>query len=111
MRRLVVSPPARRAFKSILAHSRKRFGSGIEQRYRWLFVRAFADLRADPARRGVRVVEDGLYLYHLRFSRTGLAPGERIARPRHLIAFRYDDEEVVVLQLLYDGMDLPSRLR
>ncbi len=111
MRRLVVSPPARRAFKSLLAHSRKRFGSGIEQRYRWLFIRAFADLRADPARRGVRPVGNGVHLYHLRHSRNGLAPADRIARPRHLSAFRHDDEAIVIIQLLYDGMDLPERLR
>lgn len=110
MRHLVVSAAARRAFKDILAYSRKRFGPGIEDRYRWLFVRAFADLRADPARRGVRAVGSGLYLYNLRSSRTGIAPPDRIARPRHLIVFRYDDETIEVVRLLYDGMDLPRRL-
>ncbi len=111
MRRLVVSPPARRAFKSILAQSRKRFGFEIEQRYRWLFIRAFADLRADPARRSVRAVGNGVLLYHLRHSRNGLASADRIARPRHLIAFRHDEEEIVIIQLLYDGMDLSARLQ
>ncbi len=110
MRRLVVAPAARRAFKYILAYSRRRFGSGIEQRYRWLFIRAFADLRAEPTRRGVRTVGEGLHLYHLRHSRSALAPPDRIARPRHLIVFRYDDAQVVIVQLLYDGMDLPGRL-
>jgi len=110
VRHLVVSAVARRAFKDILAHSRKRFGPGIEDRYRRLFVRAFADLRADPGRRGVRTFGGGLHLYHLRSSRTGIAPPDRIARPRHLIVFRYDDETVEILRLLYDGMDIPAQL-
>jgi hypothetical protein len=56
-------------------------------------------------------VGNGVHLYHLRHSRNGLAPADRIARPRHLSAFRHDDEAIVIIQLLYDGMDLPERLR
>ena len=66
MRQIVVGVQARRDFKAILAHSRRRFGTEREQRYRWLFVRAFADLRDNPARHGSQPIDDGRYLYHLK---------------------------------------------
>jgi plasmid stabilization system protein ParE len=111
VRRLVVAPPARRAFKDILAHSRERFGPEIEDRYRRLFIRALADLRQDPGRRGVRHIGDDLCLYHLRFSRLAIAPPDRIGRPRHLIAFRFDSGQVTILYLLHERMNFPDRLR
>lgn len=111
MRQIVVGVQARRDFKAILAHSRRRFGTEREQRYRWLFVRAFADLRDNPARHGSQPIDDGRYLYHLKYSREGVAASDRVARPRHLIVFRFDDHRIEILALLHDAMDLPSRLR
>jgi plasmid stabilization system protein ParE len=111
VRQIVVAPQARRDFKSLLAHSRVRFGPEREQRYRALCVRAFVDLRDAPDRRGAKAIGDGRYLYPLRFSRNAMAGSDRVARPRHVIVYRFDDAQLQILALLHEAMDLPTRLR
>ena len=110
MRRLVLTSPAHRAFKDILRHSRDRFGDVVRDRYLRLLIRAFADLRADPQRRGVQSGPGRLHRYHLRHSRRAIPASDRIARPRHFIVFRFDAETVEVIHLLHEAMDLPARL-
>ena len=110
MRALVVGPKAEVSFRAILRYSREAFGPVIRNRYRLLVEQAFIDLSVDPRRPGVRSLTGGLCLYPLRFSARRVPAPHRIARPRHLIAFRYDDGTVEIVELLYDGMDLPRRL-
>ena len=35
----------------------------------------------------------------------------RVGRPRHVIAFRFDDRTVEIIHLLHDSMDIPARLK
>lgn len=111
MRTLVVGPQAEEEFRAILRHSRQTFGPVIRHRYRLLIEQAWLDLCADPRRAGVKSLPGGLRLYPLRFSARRVPAPHRIARPRHLVAFRYDDDSVEIVRLLYEGMDLPGRLK
>ena len=110
MRTLVVGPKAEISFRAILRYSRDAFGPVIRNRYRLLVEQAFVDLRTAPRRAGVRALTDDLYLYPLRFSARRVPVPHRIARPPHLVAFRYDDETVEIVHLLHENMDLPRRL-
>ena len=110
MRALVVGPKAEISFRAILRYSRETFGPVIRNRYRLLVEQAFVDLCTDPRRAGVRALTGDLYLYPLRFSARRVPTPHRIARPRHLIAFRYDATRVEIVHLLHESMDLPRRL-
>ena len=110
MRTLVVGLQAEAEFRAILRHSHQTFGPVIRNRYRLLIEQAWLDLCADPRRPGVKSLRGDLHLYALRFSARRVPAPNRIASPRHLIAFRYDDETVEIVRLLHDSMDLPGRL-
>ena len=98
---VIVSLPARRDAINLLRISRTEFGRGAHDRYQRLIRRAFRDLGADPVRLGVWA-EPGLppsvVLYHLRHSRSRVATGARIAKPRHVIAFRVVGDAVEILR-------------
>lgn len=110
MRALVVSPQAETEFRAILRHSRQTFGPVIRNRYRLLIEQAWLDLCADPVRPGVKSLTGGLHLYALRFSARRVPGPDRIARPRHIVVFRFDDSRIEILRLLHDSMDVPGRL-
>lgn len=110
MRTLVVGVQAEAEFRAILRHSRQTFGPVIRNRYRLLIEQAWLDLCADPRRPGVKSLTGGLHLYALRFSARRVPAPNRIARPRHIVVFRFDDARVEIVRVLYDGMDLPGRL-
>ena len=111
MRRLVLAPEAATEFRAVLRHSRTAFGPIVRNRYRLLIERAFVDLCADPDRPGVKSLGDGRHLYHVRHSLGRIPTADRIRSPRHIVAFRHDEATVEVVRLLYDGMDLPTRLK
>ena len=111
MRPLRVSIAAEREFEAILATSEEQFGEVVSDRYRRLVAAAFEDLRVDADRAGVQTLGSGAKLYHLRHSRRRLPRGQSVARPRHLLAFRIMDDQVVILRVLYDAMDLPQHLK
>jgi plasmid stabilization system protein ParE len=98
---------------TILAWSESRFGKRQRRLYRLLLEHAFAALREDPDRPGVRTDPDlpsDLRLYPIRFSRAALPPTDRVGRPRHVVAFRLDGDVVMILRVLDEAMDVPERL-
>lgn len=102
---------AQRDLAALLRSSTSRFGEATADRYRALLILALADIRADPARHGVRIArkdESAVLLYHLKSVRRTKV---LVARPRHFIAFRQDGEVVTVLRVLHERMDIPAHLR
>jgi toxin ParE1/3/4 len=113
VRSLRLAPRAQRDLADLFSTSEEQFGDVVADRYRRLVAAALRDLRADPERAGVRPLQAGsgdIRLYHLRHSRAGLPAGRTIARPRHFLAFREVDGQVIVIRVLHDAMDLHSRL-
>jgi plasmid stabilization system protein ParE len=114
LRRLDITARARRDTAAALRDSLRNFGPVAVDRYILLIDQAYVDLRADPARHGVRTAAEtssDIRLYPLRLSRTRVAPEDRVGQPRHIVAFRCDDERIEIIRLLHDGMDMPRRLR
>lgn len=113
MRRSHLTAGARRDVARILTWSETRFGKRQRRLYRLLLGQAFATLREDPDRPGVRTDPDlpsDLRLYPIRFSRADLPPAERVGRPRHVVAFRVEGDLVMILRVLDEAMDVPERL-
>jgi plasmid stabilization system protein ParE len=78
-----------------------------------LLSAAYRDIQENPnGSPSHRVIETaaGFALYPLKYSLRRLPAGDRVRRPRHLVAFWFDDLEVVILDILHDRMDLPTRL-
>jgi len=110
VRPLRLSVAAERDLRIILAASEERFGAAVATRYQRLVSAALRDLRADAERIGVRVLNGGVRVYHLRHRRRRLPRRQSVARPRHVLAFRIVDGGIVLLRVLHDAMDLPNRL-
>jgi len=114
VRALHITADAAADIDDILVSSEDRFGLRVAEAYRGLLVTAFKDLVRDPSRQGVASragTRSGVLLYHLRHSRNRAAEGiGRIARPRHLVAFRVTATAIEVLRILHDAMDLPMHL-
>lgn len=98
---------------TILGVSASTFGDRARQRYADLIATGLADLRDDPVRAGC-VERPELHLgtctYHLRNSRRRSATrSARVGTPRHLILFRLEAGQViVVLRVLHDAMELSN---
>jgi toxin ParE1/3/4 len=113
MKSLRLAPRAQRDLDLLLFDSEARFGGLVAGRYRRLIAAAFRDLQSDPLRAGVRQraeLPDHIRLYHLRHSRRRLAAPDRIARPRHFVAFEVAPDALVILRILHDSMDLAALL-
>jgi len=114
LRRLVVSVDARIAVAVALAVSLDDFGPAAADRYRTLIQRAYRDLADNPERPGTKAHAElpaDIRLYPIRHSNARIAAADRVSRPRHVIAFRYDAERVEIVHVLHERMDLPRRLR
>ena len=111
MRRLRVTDTAALDIAHILMTSRREFGRAAQTRYRALFEQARNDLRENPERVGVVPLEGStLHLYHLRHSKRRLPHASRVAAPRHILAFKFNDRFVEIVRVLHDAMDLESQL-
>ncbi len=113
MHRLVVTQNAKLDIDDILAQSEGLFGSRAAALYRRLIDHALNNLAGDPSRNGVSRepgLPEAVNFYPLRVANYGLARDERVSRPRHVLAFRYDAEAVVLLRVLHDRMDAASHL-
>lgn len=110
---LEIAPRARRDLDSILEESEASFGAVVADRYRLLLGTALRDLRMNPGRPGVRARADlppGIFLYHVRHSRSRVSEGSRIARPRHVLVIRAVGNVLEVVRVLHDAMDLPRHI-
>jgi len=113
LRRIEIAIDARLEVAGALAVSYRDFGLAAAERYRVLIQQAYRDLAENPTRTGVSTRPDipaDLRLYPIRHSRARVPAPDRVGRPRHVIAFRYDEARVEIVHLLHDGMDLPGRL-
>ena len=105
-----IAPAARADIAAALRHSRATFGPAARARYARLVSLALSHLVDDPARVGVRMIDDDLRSYHLKSTARYLARAERVSKPRHLIVFRRDGDTLLVVRVLDDRMDLPAQL-
>lgn len=110
MRRIVLDIAARIDTVAIVNTSFTNFGRLAADRYGELINQAYRDLAVDPRRSGAKIFESGVYLYHLRNARKRTPTGERVSRPRHLIAYRFNDEVVEIIRVLHDRMDVVAHL-
>jgi toxin ParE1/3/4 len=104
---------ARRDIDDLLRTSDETFGSATAERYRQLLEEAIRLIRTDPERVGVSTrlgPTPDLRLFHLRLARLRMPPAQRIARPRHVLVFRFVDGVVDLVRVLHDAVDLPRRL-
>ena len=110
MRRVRVTGPARRDIARALKTSSETFGQQMLARYLRLLDQALRDLGKDPARIGVKGIDDireGYFTYHLRSSvRSGKLS---IRRPRHLIAFYADDSGDVIIARVFHERQMLAR--
>lgn len=110
MATLRLTTRAQRDINAILRRSTQVFGEDAADRYRTLLIRALQDIRADPFRRGVRLVHTRkqiMLLYALRSVQMPVAP---VRRPRHFLAFQHKDGVVTVLRVLHERMDMRAHL-
>ena len=86
-----------------------KFGADARDRYRELISLALNAIASGVARGATVRPEpcDGVVLYHLRRAR-----GEPVIvqSPRHFLVYRFEDETAIILRMLHDAMDLPSRM-
>lgn len=106
---------ARNDIAAILRASAEGFGWPARERYAALVAMGLGELRADPHCLGsVERPEllPGTRTYHLRHCRRRVAAdGVTVGAPRHLIAYRIEGGEVVVvLRVLHDAMELAGWL-
>lgn len=107
--KLRITGPARRDIAAALAWSLGSFGPDARDRYRELIGRAFTSIASGPISGAVLRHElgNGVLLYHLRHARGVPAI---VRAPRHFLVFRIEGDAAVILRLLHDAMDLPSRM-
>lgn len=93
--------------------SETEFGPLVAGRYLALIAQAYADLCRKPDQTGASLIpglREGYWLYPIRNSLAQLRREDRVRTARHVVAFRYDDEKVLIARVLHDAMDIPSRL-
>ncbi|HEV7229335.1 type II toxin-antitoxin system RelE/ParE family toxin [Brevundimonas sp.] len=97
----------------LLRESERRFGPEAARRYRALLAAAIAWLLREPETPTARPapVMRPSRMVHLRSARRLMPVGERVAAPRHVVVYRFDDAKLEIVQILDDRMDIPRRLR
>lgn len=50
------------------------------------------------------------WMFHLRHARRMVPATQSVARPRHFVVYRFNDQRLEIIQVLDDRMDLPKRL-
>jgi toxin ParE1/3/4 len=114
LRRLELTLAAEADLAAIFDHSTEAFGAQARARYERLAALALKQLRENPLRLGSLDRPElglGIRTYHLRNSRGRGGPRAIVVRrPRHLIAYVFDDQTVLVLRILHESMDLARHL-
>jgi len=90
------------------------FGVQARRRYEAMIAVALADLAADPLCLGsLDRPELGAKIrtYHLRYCRArAKGAAARVGHPRHLLAYEFDHDRVLILRVLHDAMELARHL-
>jgi plasmid stabilization system protein ParE len=105
--------PAMSDIEQALDQSFKLGGKIGQRRYAKLLPQSVKEIGEEPRRLGARNALGELWTYHARHSKTRTdPPDERARSPRHLLLYRIDDAQriVIILRLLHDSMDLPARV-
>ena len=109
-----MSPILSQQFKKDVAKcikaSAREFGLKASIRYEKLIATAMADIASDPLRNGSREFEQ-VRLYHIKHSKERAAvDGVSVKKPRHIIAYKIQDDRVLAVRLLFDRMDFSAHL-
>jgi plasmid stabilization system protein ParE len=109
--RVRITGPAQQDIVNILRWSKAEFGAQAKSRYKRLIDRALNDLSRDPAKAGVRSIEDvrsGYFIYHLSHSKRR-RDTTIVRRPRHVIVFLLDERSDVIVARLFDERQMLRR--
>ncbi len=113
MRHVRVTGPAQRDIARVLRSSEAEFGAQARTRYKRLIDQALHDLARDPAKAGVRSIDDvrsGYFIYHLNHSRRR-RDKTTVRQPRHVITFLLDEHgDVIVARLFHERQMLQRHL-
>lgn len=101
---------AQRDIIDILAYTDTHFGPMLRERYAAAIGQALRDICTDPGRRGVVSLDVGpgrLMSFHLRhLGRVGAPVTAVLRNPRHLLVFKFDGPDcLVVVRVLHESMD------
>jgi len=113
VKRLRITAAAQADIDALLLDSEETFGGETARRYRLLLNEALNRIRSVPERAGASSrygQGSDLRIFPIRLARLRILPGERIARPRHVLVFRLAGEVVVLVRVLHDAMHLPDHL-
>jgi toxin ParE1/3/4 len=114
VRRLELTHSAEDDLVGIFDRSAEAFGARARRRYEALVATALRDLTAHPSCAGSLDRPElgrGVRTYHLRYCRArGKASGAQVRNHRHLLAYEFDDERILVLRVLHDAMDLARHI-
>ena len=113
MRRIAFAEPALADIDGIIETSVRDFGVPAAIRYQDLIAAGVSAVASDDNDPGIRRSPEtnGVLWYHLRSAKTHLPRSGRVARPRHIILFRVQEDVIMVLRVLHDAMDLSAHLR
>ena len=111
MLKVALTAGARRQIARALARSHQRFGTLARVCYEALIEQAVVDLASNPARPGVRSLDDFIH-YPIRHSRRNVPdPPGRVGDPRHILIARVAGDTLNVLALAHDSMGEASLRR
>jgi toxin ParE1/3/4 len=107
--KLRITGPARRDLAAAMVWSIGKYGADARDRYRELIRRALNAIASGTAHGAAPRPElgEGVILYHLRHARGEPAI---VQSPRHFLVCRIEGKTAVILRMLHDAMDLPSRM-
>ena len=111
MRRVRLSRAARNDIKRILRRSETEFGEVVRSRYKALLDQAICNLAEDPNHHRVKSIDDvrtGYFIYHIKWAKRSIS-GPSIKRPRHLLVFWIDDDNVIAVAAVVHERALLSR--
>ena len=109
---LDLSDDAEADIDSILEWSVVQFGPQVREGYKALISFALAAIARDPQLLGShdrRDLDADIRIVHLRSLRTRpRSKAKRIARPRHIVVYRINDDAIEVVRLLHEAANVDA---
>lgn len=95
-----------------LEWSQHQHGTQAAIRYLELIKLALKDIQTKPDRLGVHshTSLSKISLYHLRHSAKHLPKEQLVKQPKHMLVFRANTKQLLVLRLLHESMDIDMQL-